>query len=73
MILLTASVDTICRRIGDGSSRPLLSGKNLNEKVQELLSQRQPVYDMIGFRINTDRMNVADVCDAVVKIHMENA
>ncbi len=72
MILLTASVDTICRRIGDGNSRPLLSGKNLNEKVQELLSQRQSVYDMIGNKINTDRLNVSDVCDAVIKIYRKN-
>ncbi len=73
MILLTASVETICRRIGNDNSRPLLSGENLNDKVQELLSQRQPVYDMIGNRINTDRMNVSGVCEAVVKIYMENA
>ncbi len=73
MILLTASVETICRRIGEDNSRPLLSGENLNDKVQELLSQRQPVYDMIGNRINTDRMNVSGVCDAVTKIYRENA
>ncbi len=73
MILLTASVETICRRIGNDNSRPLLSSENLNDKVQELLSQRQPVYDMIGNRINTDRMNVSGVCDALTKIYRENA
>ncbi len=73
MILLTASVDTICKRIGNNGSRPLLSGENLNEKVQGLLSLRQPVYDRIEYRVNTDRMNVADVCDAVTKIYRENA
>lgn len=73
MVLLTASVETICRRIGNDGSRPLLSGEDLEEKVEELLSQRQPVYDMIGFRINTDRMNVSGVCDAVTKIYREEA
>lgn len=73
MILLTASVDTICRRIGNDGSRPLLSGENLKGKVQQLLSQRQPAYDRIEYRVNTDRLDVSDVCDAVVKIYMENA
>ena len=73
MILLTASVDTICRRIGNDNSRPLLSGENLKGKVQELLSQRQPAYDRIEYRVNTDRLSVTGVCDAVVKIYMENA
>ncbi len=72
MILLTASVETIFRRIGNDNSRPLLSGENLNEKAQKLLLQRQSVYDMIEYRINTDRMNVSDVCDAVTKIYREN-
>lgn len=73
MILLTASVDAICRRIGNDNSRPLLSGENVKGKVQELLSQRQPAYDRIEYRINTDRMNVSGVCDAVTKIYRENA
>lgn len=73
MILLTASVDTICRRIGNDGSRPLLSGGNLEREIKELLLQRQPVYDMIENKINTDRMNVSGVCEAVVKIYMENA
>ncbi len=73
MILLTASVDTICRRIGNDNSRPLLSCENLNERVQELLSQRQPAYDRIRYRINTDRSDVSGVCDAVTKIYRENA
>lgn len=72
MILLTASVETICRRIGNDGSRPLLSGENLEGKVQELLSQRQPAYDRIEYRINTDRLNVPDVCDAVIKVYGEN-
>ncbi len=73
MILLTASVDTICRRIGNDNFRPLLSGGNLKGKMEELLSHRKPVCDMIGYRINTDRMNVSGVCDAVIKIYRENA
>jgi shikimate kinase len=72
MILLTASVETICRRIRDDNSRPLLSGENLKGKVQELLSQRQPAYDMIGYKINTNLLNVPDVCDAVIKIYGKN-
>ena len=73
MVLLTASLETIFRRIGDDNSRPLLSDENLKGKVQELLSQRQPAYDRIRYKINTERLNVSDVCDAVVKIYMENA
>jgi shikimate kinase len=73
MILLTASVDTICRRIGNDNSRPLLSGENLKGTVQKLLSQRQPVYNRIEYRINTDRMDVSDVSDAVIRIYRENA
>jgi len=73
IVLLTASVETICRRIRNDNSRPLLSGENSKDKVQRLLSQRQPVCDMIGYRINTDRLNVSDVCEAVIKIYRENA
>jgi shikimate kinase len=72
MILLTASAETICRRIRDDDSRPLLSGENLNEKVGKLLSQRQHVYDRISHKINTDRLSVTDVSDAVIKIYRKN-
>jgi shikimate kinase len=73
MILLTASVETICKRIGNDGSRPLLSGEDLEAEVQELLSQRQPAYDRIEYRVNTDRMKVSGVCDAVIKIYRGKA
>lgn len=72
MILLTASAETISTRIKDDNSRPLLSGQNSDEKVEELLSQRLPVYDRISHKINTDRLNVAGVCEAVIEIYRKN-
>ncbi|MEE9553144.1 MAG: shikimate kinase [candidate division Zixibacteria bacterium] len=72
IIILTASVESICRRIRNDKSRPLLSGENLNEKVRELLSQRRHVYDRISYKINTDRLSVADTCDAVIRMYRKN-
>lgn len=44
VIYLTASKETIIKRVSDSENRPLLKGENLSEKVERMLAVRGPVY-----------------------------
>ena len=54
IVLLTASVEEILHRV-KGSDRPLLQKDNLRERIQELLSSREPIYrEVSDFVVPTD-------------------
>lgn len=61
IICLTASVDTIISRIGNGDERPLLSGDNKREKISNLLKAREPFYKKADFIIDTTAKNIREV------------
>lgn len=73
MILLTATAETICRRIGSEKTRPLLSGDNLKTRVEKLISQRKAVYDKILIRIATDNLSVEEVCREIIGVYEEKS
>lgn len=73
MILLTATADTICRRIRAKKTRPLLSGDDLKAKVEKLISQRKVVYDKILIRIATDNLSVEEVCREIMVVYGERS
>lgn len=47
VVWLTAPVDVLARRVGDGSSRPLL-GPEPPEVLRELMEQRMPLYEAVA-------------------------
>ena len=54
IVLLSAKKETLQKRLEGDTSRPLLQGKQLSLRLEELLKKRLPVYE--------------SVCDAVVSV-----
>ncbi len=44
VIFLDVDAPTVIKRIGKGSTRPLLSGEDREEKVRSLMKERRPLY-----------------------------
>lgn len=61
VILLTASVDEMLKRVGDAESRPLLAGQDRGAVIARLLSERNEAYMDCDFKIDTTGLSVAEV------------
>ena len=71
LILLTADVDTICKRIYRDKftqqRRPSLTDRNGYQEIEYLLEYRKPLYDKAAdFVLNTDSMSVNDAARKIV-------
>lgn len=68
IILLTASAETILRRVSNDTNRPLLQGKKTVKDISELLEQRWPKYESVAdIVISTDNKSVQDICEEIVE------
>lgn len=65
IISLTASIDTILLRIGNGDERPLISQGDAKEAVSNLLKVREPFYKKADFIIDTTGKTISDVAEEV--------
>ncbi|MBF0472478.1 MAG: shikimate kinase [Nitrospirae bacterium] len=54
IICLTATPETIYKRVETDCGRPLLNSDNLLEKIERLLSERKSFYQNADMTINTD-------------------
>lgn len=69
IVLLTASIDEIIRRISEHQHRPLLANKtNLREEMEKLLMQRQSNYDKANFKIDTTNLLVEGVVKEIIDV-----
>lgn len=53
IICLFTNQDQLVQRLERTDKRPLLKGENLKGRVEELLQQRQEIYDRISIRVDT--------------------
>jgi shikimate kinase len=70
VVWLRASPDTLAGRIGDAETRPLLRGLDpaaRTARLAELLAARAPAYASARIAVDTDRLAVAGVVDAVLE------
>jgi len=65
---LTASVDTITKRIGRDTQRPSLTGtKSFVDEVQDVLRERTPKYEAAADHvIETDGRSIAQIADEIL-------
>ncbi len=72
---LTATVETITRRIADDTQRPpLTAGKTFLEEIQDVLTDRTPKYQAAAdHTIATDELVPEDVADRIVGIFKEQS
>ena len=68
VICLTASVNTILSRIGNGDERPLLAKGDSREVVSGLLKLREPFYEKADFIIDTTAKSIKEVVNEILKI-----
>lgn len=71
---LTASVDTIAKRIGGDTQRPSLTGtQSFIEEIQDVLQERIPTYQAAAdYVIVTDGYSIAQIVDKILACLPEN-
>ncbi|MHA1647479.1 MAG: shikimate kinase, partial [Promethearchaeota archaeon] len=70
VILLTASADTIIQRTlkTRNSTRPLLNTKDPHKTIQEMLRQRNPLYEEAShIKISTDNKSIDNIVNEILK------
>jgi shikimate kinase len=72
LIGLTASVDVLLTRTGNGSKRPILKGANRKERVEELLMQREGRYAQAHITIDTSELSVDQVVEKIIQFIAPN-
>ena len=68
VVLLTASPETILKRVQRSDSRPVLKGRKTAEGIRELMEKRQEYYEAAAdYTIATDGYTVAEVAEKIRK------
>lgn len=72
LVWLKADTDTLLRRIGNGQSRPSLTGKSQREDMEAVLAERSPTYQRVAdFIVDTEDKQPKEIVDAIVKLLTE--
>jgi len=76
VVCLTASAETILRRVGETTQRPLLAGGEPRAAIERLLADRRPSYDAVADLTvdTTDRRPedvVEEICERVARFERE--
>lgn len=67
VVWLRATDATLASRVGDGSDRPLLAGKDLAAELARLSKERTPMYaEVADIIVDVDDLTLDDVVDRVV-------
>ncbi len=68
VVWLDVSLSEAAKRVGLGTSRPLLMG-NVRGRLMQLMAERTPVYEQVSsLRVLTSEREVLDVVDDIVKV-----
>lgn len=69
LVWLTASVDTLSKRIGDDNSRPLLKGETRQEDMEITLAERTPLYQKAAdITIDTENKTPDEVAKLIATV-----
>ncbi|NLE02055.1 MAG: shikimate kinase, partial [Fibrobacter sp.] len=62
VIYLEVDEDTVFKRLGSDSTRPLLQGHEAGERVKSLLASRVPIYEALAdMRVHTGNKTVKEI------------
>jgi len=67
VVSLMATPGEIERRIGKCSSRPLLAGENVRERIEALLRYREKFYSEFDLKIDTDGKGIDAVVSEIIE------
>ena len=65
---LSATPETIFKRVSHETHRPLLQTKDPMERIRELLEQRAPYYARADYIIETSERSVSDIASEIAQI-----
>jgi len=68
LVGLSASTETILKRVGASATRPLLTGADRSTWVEELLKTRQPRYAQAHVTIDTEDLTLNQVVERIIEI-----
>lgn len=69
LVWLTASVDTLVRRIGEDSERPLLVGRSQREDMEITSTERKPLYQKAAdLVVDTENKTPEEVADLIINL-----
>ncbi len=68
LVGLSASTETVLKRVGDGAKRPLLMGAERQARIEELLQTRRERYAQAHVTIDTSDLTLKQVVDKIVEI-----
>jgi len=68
VVCLTASPETIFKRLEHDTTRPLLSGDK-KEQIADILKARQPLYNAIAHQIDGDRLGPEERAQAILTLY----
>jgi shikimate dehydrogenase len=69
VIYLEASPETLIERLTRSSKkRPLLATENWEDKLQDILAARTPLYERADVRVSVDNMNVKEIGAAILAL-----
>jgi len=69
VICLFARPETIIRRTVGNPKRPLLNVENPEQRVRELMQQREPVYMDTGIGISTESRTIPEVVKNIIRVY----
>ena len=67
VIWLNTPIDTLVKRVGDGSKRPMIKG-DVKKSISELLKKRIKYYSLCHSQLNTNKLNQNQIIEKISKI-----
>ena len=68
IIMLDVSKETVLKRLQGDTTRPLLQGDNVEEKVEELLTYREPLYELAAhMKVSVNDRTIQDIAEEIIR------
>ncbi len=68
VVLLTASPESILKRVKNNDNRPLLKNRKTVEGIQELMEARRPFYEAAAdITVETDTQSLYKICEEIMQ------
>jgi shikimate kinase len=66
LVCLTASKEVLLKRLGSGAKRPLLEDADRENRIADLLRQREAVYAQAHYHIDTTGLTIDQVAEKII-------
>ncbi len=67
VVLLTATLETVCERVKDSDERPILNGNKNAAYIAELIEKRRERYESAAdIIVSTDKKSVQEICKEII-------